>query len=146
MTAPSTKETTKLKGSRVAVGHCVILNDAERPCGKHLAVVASIEGRGINSKVFCKYLASGRELTSFNKLNGGKGMRSLFNEELTPVGKFGVQVILEDGFYHCERVSEPKATYRDGKPRSWQEWETRRYKARPDVLRAAMRTESSEGK
>lgn len=134
-TEPSVK---RLKGSKIAVGHCVILNDAERPCGKHLAVVTSIEGKGINSKVFCKYLASGREFNPFNKLNDGKGMRSLFNEELTPVGKFGVQVILEaNGFYHCQRVSEPKATYRDGKPRSWQEWETRKYKARRDVLASA---------
>jgi hypothetical protein len=131
---PSVK---RLYGSKIAVGHCVILNDAERPCGKHLAVVTSIEGRGIYSKVFCKYLASGRELTSFNKLNDGKGVRSLFKEELTPVGKFGIQVILEKGFYRCERFGASTATYRDGKPRSWQEWETRKYKARPDVLAAA---------
>lgn len=128
-------------GDEIAVGHCVIMNHTEAPCGRLLAVITLIDGKNI----FCKYLNAEKELSSYNKLNKGKGMRSILDEH-TPIEWFGVEVRLEqsgsDVIYSCHPVRESKATYRDGKPRQWQERSFRgRYIARPDVLRAATLSE-----
>jgi hypothetical protein len=121
------------------------MNHTEAPCGRLLAVITAIEGNDI----FCKYLNSERELSSYNKLNKGKGMRTILNEH-TPIEWFGVEVRTSqecsgaDVVYWCEPVGDSRATYRDGKTRPWQERGYRgRYVARPDVLRAAMRSETN---
>lgn len=109
MTISNTEKVMRLRGFRVAVGHCVCLNDAEQPGGRQLAVITSIEGRGLLRKVFCKYLGSEKQLTNFNKLNDDKGMRVIFVEELTPIEKFGVRISAveeNDGIYYwCEKIS-----------------------------------------
>ena len=121
-----------LPASEVAVGHCVIINHVEQPCGRLLAVVVAIEGELAR----VKYLNVESDLTSYN-VHGC--LSSL--EEVTPANWFGVEVRIEladdgDVVYWCEPVGESRAKYHDGQTRLWQERGWRgRYVARPNVLK-----------
>lgn len=119
-----------LLSSDIDVGHCVIVNDVEQPCGKLVSVVVSVAG----DKVVTKYLNADQQLTSYNK----KGVTNR-RETVTPIGSFGVEVrVNEHNVYWCEPISESKATYADGERRPWQErGGIGKYTARPDVLRVA---------
>ena len=120
-----------LLSSDIDVGHCVIVNDVEQPCGKLVAVVVAVDG----DKVITKYLNADQQLTSYNK----RGVTNR-RETVTPCGSFGVEVRFEKstGYYWCEPIREPKSTYPDGKIRPWQErGGIGTYLARPDVLQVA---------
>jgi hypothetical protein len=121
--------------SDIAVGHCVILNDVEQPCGRLVAVIMSIEG----NTAFCNYLCADRDLSSYNKQLGMAIQVEGGIHNMTPVSKFGVEVHYypQVGTYGCERVGDSVATYRDGKPRRWQENVPVQYTARREVANVA---------
>lgn len=119
------------KGSEIAVGHCGILNDIEAPTARMLVVITEVRNP---DDVRCKYLNAATEFTAFNR---GGGM-SLEIDVFTPVERFGVRVLVdESGTYWCESVGESTATYRDGKPRQWQD-RGFRHTARMDLLGLAL--------
>lgn len=122
-----------LNATIIAVGHCVILNECERPYGNLVAVVVSMD----KDVAFCKYLNA--ELHHWNKRNRGRGMQA-FTADLTPVEWFGVEVVFDPATnsYNCERVGESRATYRDKQPRLWQENVPISYFASPDVAKLAI--------
>ena len=121
----------KLPAEEIAVGHCVILNDAEQPCGRLVAVITAIEG----DVAWCKYLNRNQAMNEFNHGRGMKIERDSSIHNLTPVGKFSVDVWLDaKGRYWCEQFQPSEATYRDGKPRAWQGNNGVMYYARQDVL------------
>ena len=124
-----------LLSSDIAVGHCVILNDVEQPCGRLVAVIMAIEG-GI---AYCNYLNADAQLSSYNKKLGMAIQIEGGIHNMTPVGKFGVEVDYypQVGTYCCERVGDSVATYRDGKPRKWQENVPLQYTARREVAKVA---------
>lgn len=101
----------ELNATELKVGCCIIMNDVEQPCAKLIAVVTEID---VDS-VVAKYLSGAKELKPYRK-----GCLNQI-ENVTPVGRFGVSVKYGDGQYWCEVVGESTATYRDGKPRQWQD-------------------------
>lgn len=113
--------------SYLLVGHCVIVNDLEKPGGKLVSVIVAVDA----DKIHTKYLNADPSLTQYNR-SGVSSRR----ETVTPCGHFGVEVrINKDGIYWCAPVSESRATYEDGTPRSWQERVfIGTYSARSDVL------------
>jgi len=119
-----------LLSSDIAVGHCVIVNHVEKPCGKLVAVIVAIEGDKIRSK----YLNADPILTQYN--NRGVVSR---RETVTPCGSFGVDVIIDDsGTYWCQPVGPSHAKYEDGDTRPWQDYScVYQYLSRPDVLAVA---------
>jgi len=122
----------ELKASEIAVGNCIILNDAEKPSGHLVAVITEMSG----DSFYCKYLNAESQLSSYNK---GKGMLIRLDGSLhrpTPVGHFGVRVLYDKTLrlYRCEKIGESTATYKDGKPRSWQEFQPYTYSPRSEVL------------
>ena len=120
-----------LQVDEVAVGHCVIINDVEQPCGRLVSVVVAVDG----DVVVTKYLNADPVLTPYNK-TGVANRR----ETVTPCGHFGVSVVVNsDGQYLCEPVAESRATYSDGDLRPWQEYGPARwFDARADVLSLAL--------
>lgn len=126
-------ETVLLQGSAIEVGHCIILNDIEQPCGRLIAVVVD----KTDDSVYCKYLSSDLCLDQFNK---SKGMNIAINSGLhimTPVEHFGVRIVCEKGpepKYWCEKVRSSYAKYPDGTDRQWQEYYELLHEARPEVL------------
>lgn len=124
-----------LLSSDIAVGHCVILNDAEQPCGRLVAVIMAIEG----NTAYCNYLNADPQLSSYNKKLGMAVQIEGGIHNMTPVGKFGVEVDYypQVGTYCCERVGDTVATYRDGRPRKWQENVPVQYTARREVAKVA---------
>lgn len=127
-------EEVTLPGLELSVGHCVILNDFEKPCGKLVTVVVEIIGKF----AYLKYLNAEKELSSYNT-GKGIGVRIIDNKlhNITPLEKFGVVACYnpETKLYYCKKVSESVATYKNGEPRQWQESEPYRYKARPTVVK-----------
>ena len=123
-----------LPASKIDVGHCVIVNRIEQPCGRLLAVITEVK----DVTVRCKYLSIEKELSPWN-LDGGMEPGNLV---VTPVNFFGVEVRYEqsgkDIVYWCDPVGESVATYSDGQIRPWQERGYRcRYVARTDVFMIA---------
>jgi hypothetical protein len=99
---------------RFETGNCVILNDAERPCGEMVVVVVQVnEGR---SDYLCKYLNADPKFDAFNR----PPMQTTLSEA-TKVEDFGVCIRSNGKKYWCEKVGDSTATYRDGRPRYWQE-------------------------
>ncbi len=128
----------ELKASEIAVGNCIILNDVEMPSGKLVAVITEMN----SDSFYCKYLNADSQLSSYNK---GKGMLIRLDGSLhrpTPVGRFGVRVLYDKTLrlYQCEKVGESSATYKDGKPRSWQEFQPYTYSPRSEVLKHCLPT------
>jgi hypothetical protein len=133
---------TTLPCTEIAVGHCVIVNHIEQPCGRLLAVITAIEG----DTVRCKYLNAESDLSAYNK----RGGMSPGCDMVTPVGWFGVEVRCErsnesgEVLYSCVRLKSSIAKYRDGKVRSWQEHGyPNRYVARQDILRVAIQAKTA---
>jgi len=142
MTQNSSVGHTTLPCTEIAVGHCVIVNHIEQPCGRLLAVITAIEG----DTVRCKYLNAESDLSAYNK----RGGMSPGCKMVTPAGWFGVEVRCErssasgEVLYSCVRISISRATYQDGKIRSWQEYgRLNRYVARHDVLKLAIEAKSA---
>jgi hypothetical protein len=129
-----------LLSSEIAVGHCVILNDYEQPCGKYIVVIIKIE----NGIAHCKYLNSIDVLDQFND-GGMKILLDCGMHQMTPVSKFGVEVHYDTftNRYTCERVRESIATYDDNTHREWQEHETYCHLARYDVIDIAIKAARS---
>lgn len=122
----------RLKGSEVKPGHCVILNEIERPCGRLVAVIGSIEG----SIATCYYLNADPDLSWHNRL----GMVIDLSDTLhclTPVEQFGVEVRYSKtiGKFCCVKTRPTSAVYKNGKARFWQECNPAMYEARRDVLK-----------
>lgn len=105
--------TTLCSSRAFRVGDCVILNHVEQPCSKLICVVVKDDGEFYH----CKYLNADKMLDSYNK----PPMKNRL-PRATKVEDFGVEIKAHDGKYWCEKVGESKATYADGKPRQWQEW------------------------
>ena len=124
-----------LLSSEIAVGHCVILNDVDQPCGRLVAVIVAIEG----NTAYCNYLNADPQLSSYNQKLGMAIQIDGGIHNMTPVSRFGVEVNYypQEGGYCCERVSDSVATYRDGKSRKWQENVPLFYAARRDVAKVA---------
>lgn len=102
-----------LPASKIAVGHCVIINDIECPEGRMVSVVTDVEGDVVTTK----YLNSRKEFDKYNRFGVGSQKGTV-----TPVGWFGVAVCVDPaGNYWCENVGESSAKYKDGKRRCWQE-------------------------
>jgi len=123
----------ELLASEIAVGHCVILNDVEKPYGRLIAVIMEIQ----NDIAFCKYLCSDPQLDIYNKKRGMMIGITGGIHSMTPVAKFGVKVCFNKWQYWCEKVGESTATYRDGRPRQWQENVAYNYQYRLEVLKKA---------
>ena len=102
-----------LNSTELKPGCCVVINDVEQPCAKLIAVVKEIVG----SSVTAVYLRDGKELKPYR--NGFHGR----TETVTPISRFGVKVLIDDGLYWCEVVGDSTATYEDGKPRRWQDYQ-----------------------
>lgn len=127
-------ECKTLPASLIALGHCVIVNRIDQPCGRLVAVITEVG----DVSVRCKYLNSESELSSWN-LDGGMSPGKLV---VTPVNWFNVEVRYEESdgdiVYWCQPVGESIATYSDGEIRRWQEYGYRgRYVARPEVFKIA---------
>lgn len=104
-------EVVELESSRLVPGCCVVLNDAELPCARLIAVVQSVHGRNI----IAKYLNDSGDLRPYRR-----GCRTTI-EAATPVGRFGIKVLMSGDEYCCEVIGESTATYPDGRPRRWQD-------------------------
>lgn len=120
---------------QVKVGHCVIINDVEQPCAKMACVIVGIDGDNVTTK----YLNADRVFSSYNK-KGCLHHRS----QITPIGWFGAEVVCGGGKYHCNKIRESVAKYRDGRPREWQESSPCKHEFRPDVLMYCMNEIVSE--
>lgn len=92
--------------SELAVGHCVIIDQCDKPSGKCVAVITKV----IDGRVDAEYLCceSGKCFTSHPEVP-------------TPVGLFGIQIVLKDSVYSCQVTGESGAQYRCGRERLWQE-------------------------
>lgn len=125
-------KTSTLLASKVAVGHCVIINDCDCPTGRLVAVVTDVTTE----------LVSARYLSTRTNI---KICSSSWPEDVTPVNHFGLRVHLSKcgTAFWCERDSSLPfiATYPDGKPRRWQEEYdppqriSMRYKAKSAAIR-----------
>lgn len=132
-------------GAEISVGHCVILNDFEKPCGRLLCVITEVGESGIRAK----YLNAD---TRYDLHNKGAGMfvaKQSHLHNLTPVQSFGVRVFydFDRDRYMCEKTGESVAKYADGSAREWQgEW-SQIFNARKELrsLFEAAKSTASEG-
>lgn len=99
-----------LPSTRVAPGHCVIIDYYDGPVGSRVAVVSSVQ----NGIVKARYLDRSIML---------KKCWSSSPQQVTPISWFGVVVKYDGSKYWCEPDDslEVSATYSDGLCRSWQE-------------------------
>lgn len=100
----------KLPSSRIAPGHCVIVNQFDRPCAKLVAVVLA-DGK-------CCYL---NQAINFRKMDASNA---------TPVSDFGIAVMARGDSYSCVVVGDSVAKYPDGSPRLWQDSQQVQHKRR----------------
>lgn len=130
----------ELPASAVAVGHCVIVNDMDRPSQKLVAVVVRVEGEW----AYCKYINAAPYLDEYEK---GGGIKSSAARGLTPVGQFGVRVFVDAhaGRYVTEVFGRSRAVYPDGRPRAWQCDEYDSFPARAGVAAVALEALASGG-
>lgn len=100
-----------LSASRIAVGHCVIINDVDCPEGKLVAVVSDVQP----DRVTAMYLSE----------DVGMLTCSAKPRLVTPVEHFGVRVVVSGRSYCCtpDSTLEHIAKYPDldREPRYWQE-------------------------
>lgn len=112
---------------RLRVGELVILNDMEQPCGKLVAVITAASEAGDLHQ--WKYINADPQLDSYNEQPGFIDM-----SPATRLEDFGVVIHAHNTEYWCEQRYESKATYKDGKPRAWQErGEPTKYTTRPEL-------------
>jgi hypothetical protein len=106
--SPGNLNLRSLACSEVAVGHCVILNDFDRPCNKLVAVITKIE----NGRVIARYLSNRTMMQECHALIDG----------VTPISQFGLSVITDGLFFWCaiNPTATPTATYPNGEKREWQ--------------------------
>jgi len=97
----------ELKSDAIAVGHCIIINDCDRPCGMLVAIICDIDEEYITAR----YLSNAVHMEQCSS-------RAKY---VTPIGAFGVKVCVEGHEYWCEKIGESSAKYPDGEPRMWQE-------------------------
>ena len=90
-------------------GMPVIINDVERPEARLVAVLTTFNARtGIWR---ARYLA-----------NGTHGTQCWTGGQPTPLSHFGIALESDGDRFRCVSSGEPSiATYRDGRPRSWQD-------------------------
>lgn len=140
----------ELPASKIDVGHCVILNDSESPSGHMVCVIVDSD----EEFVWCKYLNSDHTFSTFNHRRGMRISRASALQNMTPLNDFGVRIVAryitgvlsDDGgwIYHCERIGESTATYRDGHPRRWQEREPFKHWARQNEVLISITSGSDE--
>ncbi len=112
-----TKPEYELSASRVAVGHCVIINEIDAPQALCVAVVVRVAGNTVSAR----YLAEKAHVKLCFTIN---------RQNVTPVNAFGFRVIASSGGspirheFRCVSDLElaHMATYPDDKPRAWQEY------------------------
>lgn len=101
----------QLPASDVAVGHCVIVNEFDRPAGRFIAKITSINGPIVEAKYLHPSIKSSNATCVATK------------SQVMPVERFGVRVMTNNSVYWCERFGETEATYSDGEIRQWQDIE-----------------------
>jgi hypothetical protein len=110
------------------VGDCIILNDCEQPSGKMVCVVT---GTWVGGREYyhVQYLNADPRFDTFSE----PPMASMLKRAIK-IEDFGVVIRTDGEHYWCEKREDSKATYPDGMPRKWQEWEGPvKYKARKGV-------------
>lgn len=108
-----------------AVGDLVILNSFDAPTAMMVCVVVKDDGKFYH----CKYLNAD---SRFDAYSNPAMMTSL--DYATKLADFGVKLRAHNGRYWCEVIGKSKATYEDGRPRSWQEYDRpNTYKLRPEL-------------
>lgn len=113
-----------LPGSELLPGHCVIINEYDRPCSVLVAVIVS----ATEGVIVARYLSASVRIEKC----GGPVERAV------PVEHFGVRcVLMGGGVYSCvpDARLTPMAKYPDGRPRQWQEIDPQSFAMRPSVLR-----------
>jgi hypothetical protein len=103
----------ELLASRVTIGHCVIVNEIDRPGSVLIAVIEAFDGRLTKMRYLSRNVSTRRE-----------GHFALGNyERIVPVNVFGVRVLCDpvENHYWTERVNDGEAKYADGSPRAWQD-------------------------
>lgn len=95
-----------LPGSEVAPGHCVIINEYDRPSAKLVAIITEIR----SGMIHCRYL--NRDVD--------KNYKNVVTFDPTPTDTFGVEIHSNGSCYWVERIADSQAVYKDGKPRPWQ--------------------------
>lgn len=124
----------ELAASRVAIGHCVIINDCDRPYGRCVAVVTAVSLDGVTAE----YLAT--------SVNMAECSNRKF-QHVTPINSFGVRVFVDGNKFHCSSEgSFSAARYPDGGVRHWQESGPVKYDAKPLVLAKAKTANSTPNK
>jgi hypothetical protein len=106
--------TTVCSSRAFQVGDCIILNDAEQPCGRMVCVITgNANDLGFYS---VQYLNADRSFDSYcEPPMANRLLRA------TKLEDFGVVLRTDGTRYWCEKVSQSKATYPDGNMRVWQE-------------------------
>jgi predicted RNA-binding Zn-ribbon protein involved in translation (DUF1610 family) len=114
--------------TKFKVGDCIILNDCERPSGQMVCVVTGV-AKGALGHHHVQYLNADPRFDVFSE----PPMASML-KRATKLKDFGVVIRTDGTSYWCEKREESKATYPDGRPRKWQEWDGPvKYKPRQDV-------------
>lgn len=105
------------------IGTPVIINDTDRPCTRLIAIVDEVRANGV---IHARYLTTGTKSHDCYAIA----------DQVTPVSVFGV-VLTVDGALAWTHPQEPsRATYRDKKPRLWQEeLPARAIPVRPEVAK-----------
>lgn len=96
-----------LLGSDIRLGHCVIVNEFDRPCARLIAVIDRIE----DDFVWCRYLST----------TTGVRICVSHGNDVTPIERFGIIAIASHRSYRIEAFQKSNAKYKDGSERIWQE-------------------------
>jgi hypothetical protein len=98
----------------ITPGDIVIINETDEPSARMCAVVTAVS----HSDGFCW----GRYLTTYPRRQKCAGARA------TKVEDFGIRIVVSGGALKAVREHvEPTASYSDGAPRRWQDWEAERW-------------------
>lgn len=94
--------------SEIKIGDYVIMNDADKPCTRLIAVVTQVdaEKERVNARYIC-------ERVNMREPYGWLG-------GVTLVSDFGVEMTFNGDTVSTEQLRPSVATYRDGKLREWQ--------------------------
>lgn len=117
------------------VGNAVIVNEASKPETRNIAIVLNKTDAGI-----CYQHLDERFKNQTPRTTKGS---------VIPVSVFGIELYVTNGFYWTKKVSDSTASYKDGKPRKWQEKYSmpisQPYKLRPDIYGFCKKYGSSAG-
>jgi len=94
--------------SKIAIGDYIIINDADKPCTRLIALVteASQEKDFVRAQYICE------------RVNLRECQGRLSNARL--VSDFGVEMAFNGDTVSTEQIRPSIATYPDGEPRNWQ--------------------------